>query len=214
MKVKLIAVTQPLIEGIKTAEDLIVYCARVSNPNNKLNTGTGGKLLKYCIKHQHWSIFEQANMTVEIQTSRAIAAQILRHKSMSFQEFSQRYAKNDGTVEPIELRLQGETNRQVGTDILKDNYLSNKIQEHMKNSYELYEELVDKNVATECARFVLPLNTTTTMNINATVRSWIHYFNLRCAENTQKEHREVALAIREIFIEQFPIISKALEYIE
>src|SRR5210317_1687202 len=167
MKVKLISTTQPALplkrKGIKTAEDLIVYCARVSNPNNQLNSETAPKLLKYLIKHKHWSPFEMANMCVEIKTSRAIAAQILRHRSFSFQEFSQRYSKVN-KLEDIEWRLQGKTNRQVGDKPVElDKQLENSISLHLDNSFMLYDELLKEGVAKECARNILPLTTETTM---------------------------------------------------
>lgn len=212
MNAKLIATTQPWIEGLKTAEDLIVYCARVSNPENQLNTDTGAKLIKYCIRNKHWSIFDQVDMTVEIKTSRAIAAQILRHWSFKFQEFSQRYAKVSGTFEPIELRLQGKTNRQVGDEIMEYGLLNDEVEEHERKSMELYNKLIEQGVATECARFVLPLNVQTTLYMKGSVRNWIHYFELRCSDHAQKEHRLLAQQIKEIFKEQFPIISEALEY--
>lgn len=212
MEVKLISVTQPLIEGIKTAEQLIVHNARVSNPNNQLNIDTGAKLLSYCIKNSHWSIFEQADMTVEIKTSRAIAAQILRHKSFSFQEYSQRYAEVTN-FEPLEWRLQGKTNRQVGDDEAGlDKGLKNKIIVQQELSKQLYRELVEAGIAKECARMVLPLNTQTTIYMKGSVRSWIHYFQVRCDKHTQKEHRDIALKIRELFKVQFPVTSEALNY--
>jgi thymidylate synthase (FAD) len=212
MQVKLISVTQPLIEGIKTAEELIVYCARVSNPSNQLNTETGPKLINYCIKNKHWSIFEQASLCVEIKTSRAIAAQILRHKSFSFQEFSQRYATVT-KLHPLEWRLQGKTNRQVGDEAVKlEDDLLDKIDTLQDRAIDLYDELIQKGVAKECARMILPLNTETTLYMNGTIRSWLHYFEVRCDTHTQKEHRDIALAIRELFKQQFPVISAALNY--
>ena len=182
MNVKLVSTTKPNIEGLNKAEDIIVYCARVSNPNNQLNVDTGDKLLKYCIKHGHWSIFEQVDMTVEIKTSRAIAAQILRHKTFSFQEFSQRYAEIQD-FENIELRAQGKTNRQVGDEIinpeLEDGLANDLIQEHIEYSKSLYDRLINTGVARECARMVLPLNVQTTLYMKGNIRSWIHYLQLR-----------------------------------
>lgn len=212
MQVKLISITQPLVEGIKTAEELIVYCARVSNPSNQLNVETGAKLINYCVKNKHWSIFEQASFCVEIKTSRAIAAQILRHKSLSFQEFSQRYATVT-KLHPLEWRMQGKTNRQVGDEeaYLGSN-LSEKIDDLQDKAIDLYDELIRKGVAKECARMILPLNTETTICMNGTIRSWIHYFEVRCDTHTQKEHRDIAVAIRELFKKQFPVISEALNY--
>lgn len=212
MNVRLISVTQPLIEGIETAEALIVHNARVSNPSNQLNVETGDKLLNYCIRNHHWSIFEQADFTVEITTSRAIAAQILRHKSFSFQEFSQRYSEATN-FEDLEFRMQGKTNRQVGTDEVD---LSPELKKLVENSQEqsklTYTALVEAGIAKECARFVLPLNTQTVLFMKGSVRSWIHYFAVRCDPHTQKEHRDIATAIREIFKLQFPITSLALNY--
>lgn len=210
MNVKLVSTTKSNIEGINTAEDIIVYCARVSNPNNQLNVDTGVKLLNYCIKHGHWSIFEQADMTVEIKTSRAIAAQILRHKTFSFQEFSQRYAEIQ-EFEDIELRMQGKTNRQVGEEVVNpylpyDKLASQAIDNHIQSSKTLYNELIEAGVAKECARMVLPLNVQTTLYMKGTVRSWIHYLQLRTKEDTQKEHRLIAEQIKNIFKIEFPII--------
>ena len=217
MNVKLIAITQPLIKTednsrFLTPEELITYEARVSNPNNQLNTETAPKLLNYCIKNAHWSIFEQADMTFEIKTSRAIAAQILRHKSASFQEFSQRYSEVTD-FEPIELRLQGKTNRQVGDEPINSEEFDVIIKNHIINSKLLYNNLIKRGVAKESARFVLPLNTQTTLYMKNNIRGWIHYLQLRCSEHTQKEHRAIGQEIKKIFIEHFPNISKALEYI-
>ena len=219
MNVKLVSTTKPNIEGLNKAEDIIVYCARVSNPNNQLNIDTGAKLLKYCIKHGHWSIFEQVDMTVEIKTSRAIAAQILRHKTFSFQEFSQRYAEVQ-EFEPVELRKQGKTNRQVGDEIFnpilimldKNRTASEMVEYHIEYSKSLYNRLISAGVARECARMVLPLNVQTTLYMKGNVRSWIHYLQLRTKEDTQKEHRLVAEQIKYIFKTQFPIISDAIEF--
>lgn len=212
MNVKLIATTTPQIEGVKTASDLIVYCARVSNPSNQLNTETGAKLLSYCIKNKHWSVFEQADMTVEIKTSRAISAQILRHKSFSFQEFSQRYAAV-ATLEPLEWRMQGKTNRQVGdTEAGLTPELASKVRDAQVSAQVVYNDLVAAGVAKECARMVLPMNSSTTIYMKGSARSWITYFEVRCSEHTQKEHRDIALAIRDIFSGQFPCIAEALGY--
>ena len=211
MKTKLISITKPEIEGITAAEDLIVYCARVSNPSNQMNMETAPKLISYLIKHKHWSPFEMVNMTVEIQTSRAIAAQILRHRSFSFQEFSQRYASVIGT-EKIEWRLQGKTNRQVGDEVVKlPVKLEDDFQWIQDKCEDLYHDLIKEGVAKECARMVLPLNTSTTIYMNGTIRSWIHYLDIRCKEDTQKEHREIANGIRNIFTKNFPTISKSLQ---
>jgi thymidylate synthase (FAD) len=213
MQVKLVSTTEPKVDSvIATAEDLIVYCARVSNPSNQLNVQTAPKLIKYLIEHAHWSPFEMVSMCVEVKTSRAIAAQILRHRSFSFQEFSQRYSTAT-ELERIELRRQGKTNRQVGDEPLN-------ISEHIEifedidalqhQSIKLYEKLIERGIAKECARMILPLNTSTTILMSGTIRSWIHYFQIRTEKGTQKEHRDIALAIQKIFIEQFPNISSAL----
>lgn len=213
MEVNLVSITKPLIEGINTAEELISYCARVSNPSNQLNVETSPRLLKYCIDHQHWSIFEQAFMSVEIKTSRAIAAQILRHRSFSFQEYSQRYSKAT-TLEKIEWRLQGKTNRQVGeedVDLLPE--LEEEVNDTLAKCKEVYDKLISSGVARECARMVLPLNTSTTLYMSGSIRSWLHYLQLRIKEDTQKEHRDIALQIKKIFMKEFPVISSALNWI-
>jgi thymidylate synthase (FAD) len=214
MNVKLISLSNPYITGINNAEELISYCARVSNPSNQLNIETSPKLLAYLIKHKHWSPFEMVSMTVEIKTSRAIAAQILRHRSFSFQEFSQRYSTAT-ELERIELRKQGKTNRQVGDEPLSISEhieIFDKIDKLQDQSIDLYEELISKGIAKECARMILPLNTSTTMYMSGSIRSWIHYIDLRANEDTQKEHREIALEIKKIFIDYFPNISKALNW--
>lgn len=215
MKVKLVSITQPKISGhddkTMSAEDIIAYCARVSNPKNQHNVATAPKLLKFLIKHKHWSPFELANMCVEIETSRAIAAQILRHRSFSFQEFSQRYSEA-AELEPVELRLPAEKNRQSSSTILTEDIPNSLINTMMEGSLQVYHQLIEGGVAKECARMVLPLGTQTTMYMNGTARSWIHYINLRTEENTQKEHREIAEAIKKIFMEQFPNTSEALEW--
>jgi|TARA_B100000085_G_scaffold183504_1_gene167746 thymidylate synthase (FAD) len=214
MNVKLISVTKPEVDGVETAEDIITYCARVSNPKNQMNTETAPRLLNFLIKHKHWSPFELASMCVEIKTSRAIAAQILRHRSFSFQEFSQRYSEAT-ELEPIELRSPAETNRQSSSEPLPEDheaYSLAKASMHMALS--AYKNLIKMGVAKETARGVLPLNTETTIYMNGTIRSWIHYINLRAEENTQKEHRDIAEAVKEIIIDKFPNISEALKWKE
>ena len=199
------------------AEKLIGYIARVSNPNNQDNPQVAG-LLKYCIKHGHWSIFEQASMTVEIETTRGIAAQILRHRSFTFQEFSQRYADTNLLADEIpmfDLRHQDTKNRQNSTDDVpynKKKDLEYKIAEHFVEAMDLYNELLGNGIAKECARFVLPLATPTRLYMTGTVRSWIHYIQLRGGHGTQKEHMDIAHAIEDIFIKEFPITSEALEF--
>jgi thymidylate synthase (FAD) len=210
MNVKLISVTEPYVEGLKTAEDLVCYCARVSNPSNQLNTETAPRLLAYLIKHKHWSPLEMASMTIEIKTSRAIAAQILRHRSFSFQELSQRYSSVTN-VEEIEWRKQGKTNRQVGDEPVEiPDTLMERIYHIQDLSLATYNILIDKGIAKECARMILPLNTSTTLYMSGTVRSWVHYLDLRTKEDTQKEHRDIALGVLSIFKEQFPNISAAM----
>jgi thymidylate synthase (FAD) len=211
--VKLVSITEPKIcSDIATAEDLIVYCARVSNPLNQLNTETAPKLLNFLIKHEHWSPMEMVSMCVEIKTSRAIAAQILRHRSFSFQEFSQRYS-NATSLEDIEWRLQGETNRQVGDDMVDlSPEIALRVGSLQRESLDVYNELLKRGLAKECARMILPLNTSTTIYMSGTIRSWIHFLQIRTKENTQKEHRNIALKIRDIFVENFPNISEALEW--
>jgi len=211
MSVKLISVTCPQIEGLETPEDLISYCARVSNPSNQLNTETASKLLSYCIKHGHWSIFEMVDMCVEIKTSRAIAAQILRHRSFSFQEFSQRYSEVT-QIEPIQLRKQAEKNRQSSEEVIDDVVLNNVVQYSIKQSLQTYEKLIQQGVAKERARMVLPLATQSTLYMKGSVRSWVHFLQLRTKEDTQKEHRDIALEIQKLFIKQFPNVSQALSW--
>jgi thymidylate synthase (FAD) len=211
MSVKLISVTCPQIEGLETPEDLISYCARVSNPSNQLNTETASKLLSYCIKHGHWSIFEMVDMCVEIKTSRAIAAQILRHRSFSFQEFSQRYSEVT-QIEPIQLRKQAEKNRQSSEEVIDDVVLNNVVQYSIKQSLQTYEKLIQQGVAKEQARMVLPLATQSTLYMKGSVRSWVHFLQLRTKEDTQKEHRDIALEIQKLFIKQFPNVSQALSW--
>ena len=199
------------------AEKLIGYIARVSNPKNQENPEVAG-LLRYCIKHGHWSIFEQASMTVEIETTRGIAAQILRHRSFTFQEFSQRYADTNLLADEIpmfDLRHQDTKNRQNSTDDVPYNTkkdLEYKIAEHFVEAMDLYNELLASGIAKECARFVLPLATPTRLYMTGTVRSWIHYIQLRGGHGTQKEHMDIAHAIEDIFIKEFPITSEALEF--
>jgi len=210
LMIKLISVTPE-------AEKTIGYVARVSNPNNQENPKVAG-LLKYCIQHQHWSIFEQAFMTVEIETTRGLAAQILRHRSFTFQEFSQRYAATNLLADEIpmfDLRSQDTKNRQNSNDDVPQNKkqdLQEKIAEHFVQSMDLYNELLANGIAKECARFVLPLATPTRLYMSGSIRSWIHYIDLRSAHGTQKEHMDIAEGCRDIFKEQFPIIAEALDW--
>lgn len=213
MYVKLVSLTKSVVaEKELSPEELIVYVARVSNPANQLNSETADRLLAYLIKSGHWSPFEMADMCVEIVTSRGIAQQLLRHRSFSFQEFSQRYAKVT-EFEPVQLRYQAEKNRQSSTDALDETdatYFNQRVQQLLESSQELYNEMLDNNVAKECARFILPLTTQTRLYMKGNIRSWIHYLEPRCSKHTQLEHRQIALEIREIFKLHFPNISKAL----
>ena len=210
MTVKLVSITPD-------AEQLMAYIARVSNPSNQDNEKYAG-LLKYCIKHNHWSVFEQSTMTLEIETTRAIAAQILRHRSFTFQEFSQRYAQTTslGDIELPELRRQDAKNRQNSTDDL-DPEITDKFNRQMitlfSSAKSLYEQMLSQGVAKECARMVLPLCTPTRIYMTGSCRSWIHYINLRSAHGTQKEHMVIAEACRKVFTEQFPAVSEALDWV-
>ena len=210
MSVKLISVTPD-------AEKHMAYCARVSNPANQENEKFSG-LLKYCVKHQHWSIFEQAYMTLEINTTRGIAAQILRHRSFTFQEFSQRYADSSLLAEEIplpELRRQDTKNRQNSIDDI-DEFTVQKyqilMQDYFKKGMELYTNMLDDGIAKECARFVLPLAVPTKIYMTGSVRSWLHYIDLRSANGTQKEHMDIANEAKCIFCCQFPNVAEALDW--
>ena len=205
-----------LISVTPDAEKHIAYVARVSNPKNQDNEQFAG-LLKYCIKHGHWSIFEQAFMTLEIETTRGIAAQILRHRSFTYQEFSQRYADSNllGQIELPELRRQDTKNRQNSIDDL-DPEVVEKLNKQMNTLFSsalsLYNQMLEKGIAKECARFVLPLATPTRIYMTGSARSWIHYIKLRSGHGTQKEHMDVANECKKIFTEQFPTIAEALEW--
>lgn len=211
-QVKLISVTPD-------AEKLIAYCARVSNPKGQDNDNYA-KLLKYCIEHKHFSIFEQSFMGVEINTTRGLAAQILRHRSFTFQEFSQRYADTTLLAEDIplfELRRQDDKNRQNSIDDIDHEIIvkwNTQIREHFAKGKALYDGMIKDGVAKECARFILPLATPTRLYMSGTVRSWIHYIDLRSGHGTQKEHMLIANECKQIFIKEFPIISEALDWIK
>ena len=206
-----------LVSSTPDAEKLMAYVARVSNPKNQDNDKFAG-LLRYCIKHGHWSVFEQAYMTVEINTTRGLAAQILRHRSFTFQEFSQRYADTNLLADEIpmfDLRSQDLKNRQNSNDDVPENKkkdLQEKIAQHFVDSMDLYNELLANGIAKECARFVLPLATPTRIYMTGSVRSWVHYIDLRSAHGTQKEHMDVAEGVRKVFTEQFPTVAEALEW--
>ena len=211
MNVKFVSITPD-------AEKTMAYIARVSNPKNQDNEKFAG-LLKYCIKHNHWSVFEQSSMTLEIETTRGLAAQILRHRSFTYQEFSQRYADSSllGKDIPLpKLRKQDAKNRQNSTDdldpfIVQDFEL--KMQRHFVDGMKIYQDMLEQGIAKECARFVLPLATPTRLYMTGSCRSWIHYIDLRSAHGTQKEHMDIAEECRRIFTEQFPAVSEALEWV-
>ena len=206
-----------LISVTPDAEQHMAYVARVSNPKNQDNDKFAG-LLKYCIQHGHWSVFEQAYMTIEINTTRGIAAQILRHRSFTYQEFSQRYADSNllGEIELPELRRQDDKNRQNSIDDL-DPEMVDKFNRQMNtlfsSAFGLYNQMLKAGVAKECARFVLPLATPTRIYMTGSCRSWIHYINLRSAHGTQKEHMDIANGCKKLFTEQFPAVSEALEWL-
>ena len=209
MKVELVSTTPD-------AEKTMAHIARVSNPNNQDNPNYAG-LLRYCIQHEHWSVFEQSFMTLEIETTRGLAAQILRHRSFTFQEFSQRYADSNllGEIELPELRRQDVKNRQNSIDDL-DPAISETLQKQMitlfSSSLALYNQMLESGVAKECARFVLPLATPTRLYMSGSCRSWIHYINLRSAHGTQKEHMDIANACKGVFMENYPTVSEALDW--
>ena len=210
--------TAQLVSITPDAEKMMGYVARVSNPANQDNPKVAG-LLKYCIKHNHWSVFEQSTMTLEIETTRGIAAQILRHRSFTFQEFSQRYADSSMLADKIplpDLRRQDKKNRQNSTDDLDDFHKQEfeiAIERHFVSAMDLYQTMLDHGVAKECARFVLPLAVPTKIYMTGSVRSWIHYIELRSANGTQKEHMDIALDAKRVFAEQFPICAEALEWL-
>ena len=211
MSVKLISVTPD-------AEKMMAYVARVSNPNNQENPNYA-KLLGYCIKHNHWSVFEQSFMTLELETTRGVAAQVLRHRSFTYQEFSQRYADSSMLADQVpmfDLRRQDTKNRQNSIDDI-DPFVKQefeiKVRRHFDEAMVLYQSMLDSGIAKECARFVLPLATPTRIYMSGSCRSWIHYINLRTANGTQKEHMDLAESCKKIFIEQFPTCAEALEWV-
>ena len=209
--------TVQLVSVTPDAEKTMAYIARVSNPSNQENEKFAG-LLGYCIKHNHWSVFEQSSMTLEIETNRAIAAQILRHRSFTFQEFSQRYADSTklGDIPIPEYRRQDTKNRQNSTDDL-DPFVKGVIEKQTKTLFSsataLYEQMLSEGVAKECARMVLPLATPTKIYMTGSCRSWVHYINLRSGHGTQKEHMLIANECKDVFIEQFPVVSEALGWL-
>ena len=197
-------------------EQTMAYIARVSNPSNQNNENYAG-LLRYCIKHQHWSVFEQSSMTLEIETTRGLAAQVLRHRSFTFQEFSQRYADSNllGKIDLPDLRRQDTKNRQNSIDNL-DPKIVEKLNKQMTTLFEsslaLYNQMLELGVAKECARFVLPLATPTRLYMTGSCRSWIHYIQLRSAHGTQKEHMDIANACKGLFVQYYPTVAEALEW--
>ena len=210
MNVKLVSVTPE-------AEKHMGYVARVSNPKNQDNPKVAG-LLSYCIKHGHWSVFAQAYMTLEIETTRGLAAQILRHRSFTYQEFSQRYADSNllGKIELPELRRQDTKNRQNSIDNLEPELVENlnkQMETLFSSAFSLYNQMLEDGVAKECARFVLPLATPTRLYMTGSARSWIHYIHLRTGHGTQKEHMDIANECKKVFTEQFPTIAEALEWV-
>jgi len=211
MNVKLISISPD-------PEKTMAYCARVSNPNNQENENYA-RLLKYCIEHKHWSIFEHSSMTLEINTTRGIAAQILRHRSFTFQEFSQRYADTTALGEEIpvfEFRRQDHKNRQNSIDDVDQEIIykwNSKIREHFSKAKYIYDGMIKDGIAKECARFVLPLATPTRLYMTGNCRNWIHYIELRSANGTQKEHMNIAQECKNIFTQQFPITSEALGWL-
>lgn len=213
MSVRLIGITKPEIpEKELSPEEFVVYTARVSSPSNQLNTATSDRLIRYLVEHKHWSPFEMVDLVFEVQTTRGIAPQVLRHKSLNFQEFSLRYAKAP-EIKVVEARAQDTKNRQLSHDSLsqeiKDWFRDTQLDLNAR-AMRAYEEALDRGVAKECARFLLPMSTATTMYVKGSLRSIIHYCEVRCDEGTQSEHRDIALAVRKLTGERFPNIAKAL----
>lgn len=213
--VKLVAMTKPMIEGVETAEQFIAYCARVSNPSNQLNNDTAEKLLQYCVRNKHWSIFETVHLTMSIETTRDIGRQILRHRSFSFQEFSQRYAEVQEMSEPREARLQDHKNRQNSIETNDENIKTQwqEMQEQQLLTAKLaYSWAIEHGIAKEQARVVLPEGLTMSrMYMSGSLRSWIHYCELRMGNGTQKEHREIATQCWNIITEKFPSLKNVLD---
>ncbi len=209
MDVKLVSMTNILVDGIDTPEELIVYIARVSSPNNQLNMETAPKLIRYLIQNKHWSPFEMVNICFEIETSRAISQQLVRHKSFSFQEFSQRYSEVED-FEPIELRKKAIKNRQSSSDIIDDKALQDVVNKAVDGSFACYNLLLENGVAKEVARMVLPLTTKTRLYMNGSLRSWIHFLDVRNSEHAQKEIRLIAQEIENILKQHFPNTFEAL----
>ena len=204
-----------LVQISTDCEKIIAHIARVSNPKNQHNENIQG-LINYCIVNGHWSVFEQGMMTVEIETSRAISAQIIRHRSFCFQEFSQRYAVVEDAFEIPALRRQDLKNRQNSIDDIDDKMktrCNHLIKEHYEQTKRLYHILIDEGVAKECARMILPMSSKTRLYMTGNIRNWIHYLKVRCDISTQKEHRDIAESIKQIFIKELPLVSEALGWI-
>ena len=205
-----------LVHSTPDGDNLVAYMARVSNPNNQDNTETSARLIKYLVKHKHWSPFEMVNMCVQISTTRSIAAQILRHRSFSFQEFSQRYAQVTEPIAVPDLRRQDTTNRQNSIDDLDPfevRHYQTRLQHHFRQSMDLYESMLNAGVAKECAREVLPLCTPSKLYMNGSLRSWIHYCDLRTANGTQHEHKVIADQCKDLICQQFPLIADGVGYV-
>ena len=218
LKIKMISYSKPsremYDEGLMDVQELIAFCARVSNPSNQFNTQTSEKLISYLVKHQHWSPLEMVSACLEIETTRDIARRILRHRSFSFQEFSQRYAEVESIPSPPYLRRQDTKNRQNSIDDLDVRtklYWQNEIDELYQKSQDVYQRMLKQGIAKECAREVLPIGSDTTLYMNGTIRSWVHYIELRSANGTQKEHMEIAIACAEVIAQIFPIAKEASE---
>ena len=219
--VKIVSYSVPVGDfknDLQDIQDLIAFCARVSNPSNQMNNETSAKLIKYLIKHQHWSPLEMVSVCLELNTTRDIAHQIVRHRSFSFQEFSQRYADTnllDTNIPLPDLRRQDTKNRQNSIDDIPEKqikFLQERIRQYFNEGMDLYNELLREGIAKECARFVLPLATPTRIYMSGSVRSWVHYIDLRSGHGTQKEHMDIANACKDIFKVQFPTVSEALEW--
>lgn len=208
MNVNLISITQDVTNNL-TPEELIVYIARVSNPSNQNNKESSPKLINYLIKNKHWSPFEMVDMTLEIVTTRAVAQQIIRHRSFNFSERSMRYTSDGIGIEPIELRQQAKSNRQSSSNVIENKEIRDLISKLNNDSLNLYNKMIDSGIAREVSRGVLPLNTETVMYMKGSIRSWLSYLNVRLEENTQKEHRLIAQKISEIIKDNFPHISQA-----
>ena len=204
--VKLVSISKCLLKPELTPEEFIVYCARVSNPENQTNTQTAPRLIRYLARHAHWSPFEMVDMTFEITTSRYIAHQLIRHRSFSFQEFSQRYSTAPNDTD-IVLRKQSTNNRQSSTDVIDNAALDSRVRRVVRECRECYDELLRNDVAREVARAVLPVSTETTLYMKGSVRSWIHYLKLRTDPTTQLEHRRIAQGIQHVFEQHFPNIN-------